>query len=179
MIEDNPPFIDRIRSGLDKRGLLFVGDCKMSALETRWHIASHQHLYLSPFPFTGSTAEAMAGWIAQGMAKAKSGELEAIWRTNDRGQVVLAAEAYEMERTGHEPQGEGEWTARVLMVRSPAHAARRAAGLASRLEHAEAQLAALTPPRGWGKRQITDQATLLEAIASVLKKCIGWRACSV
>jgi transposase len=62
------PIIDRIRSGLDKSGLLFVGDCKMSALETRWHLASHQQLYLSPLALTGSTAEAMAGWIAQGMA---------------------------------------------------------------------------------------------------------------
>jgi len=163
------PIIDRIRSGLDKSGLLFVGDCKMSALETRWHLASHQQLYLSPLPLTGSTTAAMAGWIAQGMAKAHSGELEAIWRTNDRGQVVLAAEAYEVERTCHEPQGEEAWTERVFVVRSPAHAAKQAAGLASRLENAQAKLAALTPPRGRGKRQITDQATLLEAIASVLK----------
>jgi len=163
------PIIDRIRSGLDKSGLLFVGDCKMSALETRWHLASHQQLYLSPLPLTGSTAEAMAGWIAQGMAKAHRGELEAIWRTNDRDQVVLAAEAYEVERSCHEPQGQGEWTERVLVVRSPAHAAKQAAGLARRLANAQAQLAALTPPRGRGKRQITDQATLLEAIASVLK----------
>ncbi len=52
------PIIDRIRLGLNKSGLLFVGDCKMSALETRWHIAGHQHVYLSPLPLTGSTAEA-------------------------------------------------------------------------------------------------------------------------
>ena len=163
------PIIDRIQSGLDKKGLLFVGDCKMSALETRWHLARHQQLYLSPLPLTGSTAAAMAGWINQGMAKAQSGELEAIWRLNDRGQMVLAAEAYEMERTCHAPQGEQEWTERVLVVRSPAHAAKQGAGLASRLEHAATKLIALTPPRGRGKRQITDQATLLEAIASVLK----------
>jgi hypothetical protein len=72
---------------------VFVGDGKMSALETRWHLASHQQLYLSPLALTGSTAQAMAGWIAQGTAKAHRGELEAIWRTNDRDQVVLAAEA--------------------------------------------------------------------------------------
>jgi transposase len=161
--------IDRIQSGLDKKGLLFVGDCKMSALETRWHLASHQQLYLSPLPLTGSTAAAMVGWISQGMAKAQSGALEAIWRLNDRGQWALAAEAYEMERTCHAPQGEEEWTERVLMVRSPAHAAKQAAGLVSRLEHAAAKLAALTPPRGRGKRQITAEAALLEAIAGVLK----------
>jgi transposase len=44
------PIIDRIRVGLGKSGLLFVGDCKMSALETRAHIAGHQQLYLSPLP---------------------------------------------------------------------------------------------------------------------------------
>ena len=162
------PIIDRIRSGLDKSGLLFVGDCKMSALETRWHLASHQQLYLSPLPLTGSTAEAMAGWMAQGMAKAKDGELEAIWRRNDRGEVALAAEAYEVERSCQEPQGERQWTERVLVARSPAHAAKQAAGLASRLEKAQGKLAALTPPRGRGKRQISAEATLLKAIASVL-----------
>ncbi len=44
------PAIDRIRAGLSKSGLLCVGDCKMSALDTRGHIAGHQHVYLSPLP---------------------------------------------------------------------------------------------------------------------------------
>ena len=38
----------------------------------------------------------------------------------------------------------------------------------SRLHHAEGQLTALTPPRGRGKRQITNEATLVEAIDRVL-----------
>ena len=42
------PVIDRIRRGLNASGLLFVGDGKMSALDTRAHIAGHQHVYLSP-----------------------------------------------------------------------------------------------------------------------------------
>ena len=48
------------------------------------------------------------------------------------------------------------------------HATQQAAGLEKRLRHAETQLTALTPPRGRGKRQITDEATLVEAIALVL-----------
>ncbi len=163
------PIIDRIRSGLNKSGLLFVGDCKMSALDTRTHIAGHQHVYLSPLPLTGTTAESMEEWTEEGMAKDESGELERIFRTNDRGQKVLAAEGYEFERTCCAPQGEAKWTERVLVVRSPAHAARQAAGLETRLVHAEKKLQALTPPRGRGKRQITDKAVLLEAINSVLK----------
>src|SRR5947209_7024616 len=51
------PILDRIRRGLHASGLLFVGDCKMSALDTRAYIVGHQHLDLSPLPLTGETAE--------------------------------------------------------------------------------------------------------------------------
>ena len=162
------PIIDRIRAGLSKRGLLFVGDCKMSALEIRASLAGHHDLYLSPLPLTGATAEAMDAWIAEGIAQDEAGELEQIFRTNDRGHEVLAAEGYEFERTCGVPESDEEWTERVLVVRSPAHAAQQAAGVETRLVHAEKKLAALTPPRGRGKRQITDEATLVEAIATVL-----------
>jgi transposase len=138
--------IDRIRAGLNKEGLLFVGDCKMSALATRGHVASHQQMYLSPLPLSGGTAEAMKEWITQGVRKAESGELEQIVRTNDRGQDVLAAEGYEFERPCWARQGGAEWTERVLIVRSPAHAARQAAGLETRLSQAAKKLAALDTP---------------------------------
>ncbi len=52
------PLIDRIVSGLHRPALLFVGDCKMSALATRAYLAQRAHLYLSPLPLTGATAEA-------------------------------------------------------------------------------------------------------------------------
>jgi transposase len=87
------PSIDRIRAGLPQRDLLFVGECKMSALETRAHMVGHQHLSLSPLPLTGSTAEAMEAWMAEGGAQDQAGELERIVRINDHEQEVLAAKA--------------------------------------------------------------------------------------
>jgi transposase len=162
------PIIERIRGGLQTSGLLFVGDCKMSALDTRAYLARHQDWYLSPLPLTGATAAAMDAWITVGVTKGEVDELTRIWRTNDRGHEVLAAEGYEFERTCHAPDDVGAWSERVLVVRSPMHAAQQAAGLEKRLRHAETQLMALTPPRGPGKRQITDEATLLGAIARVL-----------
>src|SRR5216683_469387 len=162
------PMIERIRVGLQTPGLLFVGDCKMSALDTRAYLAKHEDWYLSPLPLTGATAEAMDAWITVGLRKGEADELVRIWRTNDRGHEVLAAEGYECERTCRTPDGVGEWSERVLVVRSPMHATQQVAGLEKRLRHAETQLTALTPPRGPGKRQITDEATLVEAIARVL-----------
>jgi transposase len=110
----------------------------------------------------------MDAWITTGVRKGEAGALEQIWRTNDRGHEVLAAEGYEFARTCRAPDGDVEWSERVLVVRSPMHATHQAAGLEKRLRHAETQLTALTPPRGRGKRQITDEATLVEAIALVL-----------
>jgi len=162
------PIIERIRTGLKTTGLLFVGDCKMSALDTRAYLVRHQDWYLSPLPLTGATAEAMDAWITAGVTKGEAGALARLWRTNDRGHEVLAAEGYEFERTCCAPGGAGEWSERVLVVRSPMHANQQAAGLAKRLRHAETQLTALTPPRGRGKRQITDEAMLVEAIDRVL-----------
>jgi transposase len=163
------PIIERIRTGLHTSGLLFVGDCKMSALDTRAYLAKYRDYYLSPLPLTGATAQAMEAWITTGVRKGEAGELVRIWRTNERGHEVLAAEGYELERTCGAPDSDVVWCERVLVVRSPLHANQQAAGLEKRLHHAETALTALTPPRGRGKRQITDEATLVEAIERVLK----------
>ena len=144
------PIIERIRTGLKTPGLLFVGDCKMSALDTRAYLARHQDWYLSPLPLTGATAEAMDAWITAGVTQGEAGALAQIWRTNDRGHEVLAAEGYEFERTCHAPGDAADaaaWHERVLVVRSPMHADQQAAGLEKRLCHAETKLAALTPER--------------------------------
>ena len=162
------PLIERIASGLNTTGLLVVGDCKMSALSTRAYVAERQHFYLSPLPLTGTTAEAMVDWISAGLGQDRAGKLERIFRSNDRGDAVLAAEGYEVERTCCLEAGAAEWSERVFVVRSPVHAERQAAGLETRLAHAEQKLAALTPARGRGKRQITDEVTLLAAIEHVL-----------
>jgi len=68
------PIIERMRRGLHKTGLRFVGDGKMRALETRAYLARHQDWYLAPLPWTGATAEAMDAWITAGVRQAEAGE---------------------------------------------------------------------------------------------------------
>jgi transposase len=162
--------IERIEAGLHTAGLLCVGDWKRSALATRAHLVGRQHGDLSPVPCTGATAEAMAGWIPEGIAPDRDGALEQIVRVHHRGQEVLVAEGYACARSCGLEAGAAAWSERVLVVRSPAHAERQAAGREKRLAHAETTLAALTPARGRGTRQISDEATLLEAMAHVLKE---------
>jgi transposase len=94
---------------------------------------------------------------------------------------VLAAEGYEVERTCGLEDSDVQWRERVLVLRSPVHAERQVQGLETRLAHAEKKLAALTPARGRGKRQITEEARLVAAIDQVLKAqrvegllCLEW-----
>jgi len=68
------PMLERIRTGLNTTGLLFVGDGKMRALDTRASLARHQDWYVSPFPLTGGTAEAMDAWITTGGTQGEAGE---------------------------------------------------------------------------------------------------------
>src|SRR5262249_31358586 len=85
----------------------------------------------------------------------------------------LVAEGYELERRCGLEEGAAEWTERVFVVRSPAHAERQVAGLATRLATAEHKLAALTPARRRGKRQITEEAQLVAAIDKIRKEQQG------
>src|SRR5712691_10327040 len=124
------PLMERLRTGVKTTGLLFVGDCKMSALDTRAYLVRHQDLYLSPLPLTGTTAEAMDAWVTTGVTQGEMGALERIMRTNDRGHKVLVAEGYEFERTCEAPGDGGDaatWRERVLVMRSPMHADQQAA----------------------------------------------------
>ena len=75
--------IERVDASLNRRGLLFVGDCKMSALETRFDLVTRGHYYLSPLPLTGKTAQAMPEWIRKGLEKGRDGALESICRESE------------------------------------------------------------------------------------------------
>lgn len=165
------PILDRVLTGLGQSGLLVVGDCKMSAFGTRTYLVGHRQYYLSPLPLTGATAKQMPQWISQGLSKAKRGELESIVQTSDNGQEVEVAHGYEIKRVCEvqDAKGPWQWRERVLVIQSLAHAQKQAKGLDQRLASAETKIRALTPPRGRGKRQMTEESQLLAAIGKVLK----------
>lgn len=157
------PTIERVLACLERRGLLIVGDCKMGALATRASLQQQGQYYLMPLAQVGETASLMDGWIADGLAQQES--LKQVQSTD--GKEVIA-QGYEMSRTC---QDEGQqWSERVLIVRSLAHAHTLSRHLQERLGKAEAALQALTPAVGRGKRQMTEEAALQSAVEAVLRK---------
>ncbi|MDI6795009.1 MAG: hypothetical protein QME81_19430, partial [bacterium] len=128
--------------------------------------------YLCPLPLTGNTAEEMPEWIRKGVLKDKRGELTNVYVENNKGEKVLAAKGYEIERTqsGSINGEEIKWTERVLILRSLSYADQKKKGLEKRLENAQKKICALTPERGRGKKQITDEQVLKDSVEKIVKK---------
>ena len=113
----------------------------------------------------------MDNWISLGIDKDLNYELELVFRQDDNNKEVLVAAGYEFDReqAGVKDGKKVEWTERVLVIKSPVHAVQQARGLEKRLETAIEKIKFLTPERGRGKRQITDEQKLTEAIEKILE----------
>jgi hypothetical protein len=122
-----------------------------------------------PAAQASDTAPAMQTWIQAALNGQQT--LTPISIVNNQGQAVSIVQGYETTRPCR-TQVDGqtlEWTERVFVVYSDTYAQAQARGLDQRLATATAKLNALTPPRARGKRQITDEALLMQAADAILK----------
>jgi transposase len=162
-----------MRETLKPAGLLFVGDCKMGALSTRAYAHATGNTYLMPLAQVGRVPAELAGWVERALSKPVKLKR---WRDDENH---VAAEGYEVTRnvTGQpaEPTGlpEVTWTERVLIVRSRSFAQAARRGLRERLDHARAELLALTPPPGRGRHRFTEEAPLQAAAQAILDRHDG------
>jgi transposase len=172
------PAVDRVLQIIDGTGLLFVGDSKMNALATRAHIHRLEQHYLCPLAQTGETAKEMRVWIEA--ANRGVQPLQPIYIKNEKNKRVLLAEGYVFERSvqaklvpleASDTKQEQimEWTEQVFVLRSENFRKSQLNGLEGRLQRATAKLLALTPPPARGKRQIQEEAELVNAATAILK----------
>lgn len=163
------PAVERVLKIIAGAGLLFVGDSKMSALETRAHIHQREQHYLCPLALTGKAAEEMETWMAE--ANDGTRPLQPIYVQDDHGEDKLLAEGYPLERTVTACVNgeERTWTERVFVVRSMTYQQILHNGLEKRLQSATTRLLALTPAPGRGKRQIRDESELVQAAETILQ----------
>jgi len=179
------PCYRRVKETLNRDGLLLVGDSKMSALGSRAQMVAGHDYYLTPLAHLKDEPklldELLDGWGGREEEMARiflpedrPGSTELAERPNgDEPDPELAvACGFEVERP-RRARVKGQpvvWTERLLVIRSFSYVQTMQAGLQRRLDKAEKALRGLTPPRQRGKRQITDEATLLAAIAHIEKK---------
>ena len=126
------PVIAQVLKILEKKGLLFVGDCKMSALETRAYLQGTDNYYLSSLALVGHNPEAIEKWIGEALAQEE--KLKPIHDLNEKGERVEIARAYETQRVvSAEVNGKTkEWVERVLVVHSHNYAEAQQRGVERR-----------------------------------------------
>lgn len=171
------PSYQRAKQILGRNGVLVVGDSKMSALATRGTIVAGQDYYLMPLadqkdepdllsallqPWHGREAEATPIFLPEDLAVDGS--------QPDPDQAIAYGFTVSRQRSTQVSGQEVTWEERLLVVRSLSHLKTMQAGLKERLAKAEAALCNLTPSRQRGKRQITDEASLLSSIERIMKQ---------
>jgi transposase len=159
------PLSRRVRTLLGQTGLLYSGDCKMAALETRAEIAANHDFYLTRLPLTGAVPAQFAAWVEAAIVGEQATKLIEIHREEE-----LLGRGYEFERTQTALVGPREhtWTERVPIIHSEAAAQSPAAALDRRLKQTEAAVRGLTPPVGPGRTQFTTGWELEWAVHALL-----------
>jgi transposase len=179
-LADDPlyvPCYQRVKEMLAKSGLLIVGDSKMSAMNTRTAIATGNDYYLTPLPHEKSEPGLLDRLLARFQASEES--LTAVFLPEDLPDddrepdpALAIAEGFEVSRKQLEIMGQDRigWDERCLLVCSFNYQQTMQAGLERRLAKAEKALRQLTPTRARGKRQISDEKSLQQAIVRIEKK---------
>jgi len=161
------PAIQQVSQSLDEHGLLYVGDCKMAALETRGFLQAQGDYYLCPLAkiqMPDKELEKLLTPVWQGQQA-----LTPVYRDNEAGQPEKVAEGYEVTVPLAYTVGDKSvvWGERRLVVRSVRQAQATEAALRTRLARAQMELAALNE-RKKGKKRFTTEEEVWQAAAAVL-----------
>jgi transposase len=163
------PCIARVQASVGRRGLLYVGDCKMASRETRARIAAPGDFYLCPLPQVQLAEGELDAALEAAWSDAHP--LNSVVREGPKGEPELIAAGYEypvpmsqkVDDTGQ------SWTERRLVVRSVRHAHAAEAALRARVAKAMAQIEALNQ-RGRGKKRFETMAALRQAVVAIVQR---------
>jgi transposase len=161
------PAISQVRQSVERKGLLYVGDCKLASLKTRAFVEAAGDFYLCPLP------QARPRELEDYLEPVFGGkqELTPIYRPKQDGEQELIAEGYQRQQElSATVDGKAiTWTERRLVVRSLKQAHRGKEALLARLSAAQQALEALNH-RGRGKRRFVELESLHKAAQAVLER---------
>jgi transposase len=161
------PLIDRVHQGLERGGLLYVGDCKMAAEKTRAHIQAQGDFYLCPL----SALHVPSATLAQNVEAylATGSPLIQVVRESEAGQPKCIAQGYEtlVEMEVNEGDRTIHWQERRLIIQSIDGSLAAQASLQERLAKAEKALGELMV-RKQGKLRLTSRVQVEEQVQSIL-----------
>jgi len=163
------PIIARIREGLKKVGMLYIGDCKIGSLETRASIQFHEDCYLSPL----SAVQVPPAHIGRALdeLKKQNADIIEVYDVNDKNERICIALGYETSiDLKYEINGQMQtWTELRFLTQSTRVAEVEKRSLLERLKKAEQAIQQILV-RKPGKPRIAKRIELDEAIQKVIEK---------
>jgi len=172
------PVYERIHKTVCKSGILYIGDSKMGALETRAVIDRDNNCYLMPLPMTGETPALLENTLSE--LESGKHKISYVFLPQDQPATEnedpdpnkALAKGFEIT-IERKIKLDGEaliWTERICCVQSFRYAVAQSKALETRLEKAEEAIRNLTPPPGPGKKVYKDAAELESAAEKILKR---------
>ncbi len=160
------PEIRKVQASLAQHGILYVGDCKMAAIETRAYIAASADHYLCPLPAVQMPAAELKALLLP------------VWQGQQALTPVQRATANEPDKLEHIADGftyaftlhdqQTQWCETRLVVKSLKHAKAKQLALDKRLLQAQQEIEALNL-RGRGRKR-RDEAQTCAAVEVILKQ---------
>jgi transposase len=160
------PLIQRVHSMMNAPGSLYVGDCKMGAINTRATIHLNNDYYLMPL---GMQTQKIRQYFDELVEEIVNGDqpAELIYNTNNK----YIVSGYETSRDQEYTLNGTKilWKERLFVYRSQAFAENEIRIFEKNICKAEQALWKLTPDPGRGKRQITDENQLQQSIQGIIE----------
>jgi len=151
------PEIRKVQACIRQHGVLYVGDCKMAAIDTRCYVAASQDYYLCPLPavqMPKATLQTLLEPVWSG------GQLlvpvyRPLEKETDKPEYIADGFCYTVTLSADHEGAGIEWQEQRLVVRSLKQAASQEKALDARLEKAEQAIADLNL-RGRGHKRLDE-----------------------
>jgi len=161
------PAMEQVKNSTGQSGLLFVGDCKMSAFATRLHVVINGDFYLSPLSEVSHSSQEIL--IAIQSHQKSNVPLTQVSRTYFDGKDAIIAEGFEQSITRSIEQN-GQiinWNERLIYAKSFAHAKKMMISLDERMKSAQTEIIGMNL-RGKGKPVYRTIEEARDKVASIL-----------
>lgn len=161
------PLIDRVHQGLERAGLLYVGDCKMAAEKTRAHLQARGDFYLCPLSALHVPPATLAQHVETYLAAGSP--LIQVVREAEADRPTCIAQGYETLVEMEVAEGDQTicWQERRLIIQSIDASKAAQSSLHERLEKAEKAIEELMV-RKQGKPRLTSRSQVDEQVQTIL-----------
>jgi transposase len=161
------PAIQQVQQTLGRKGLLYVGDCKMAALPTRAYVQQSGDYYLCPLSGVQVSAATLQQLVAPVQARTQA--LTTIERAGEGSSEAIAVGYEYTQQVSLTQHGQSvQWDERVVVVRSLKLAQTQQAALHERLAKAQAELAPLNQPEHKRGKKVLREVSEVREVAEAI-----------